>query len=97
MKQETLEEATSKWSLEKAQLFALSKFEKKGISTKGTVNWESILEVLKVGVLTGHKFGAKWQQERSYSEEDMKTAFFSGGDMREIEEFNFWFKKFKKK
>ena len=41
--------------------------------------------------------GAKWMQERMYSAEDIKTAFFSGGDMREIEEFNFWFKKFKKK
>jgi hypothetical protein len=25
----------------------------------------------------GVKFGAKWQQERSYSEEDMKLAYFS--------------------
>ncbi len=67
-KQETLEEVCSKWSLEEAQKLALSKFKKRGTSTQGTVTWESILEVLKVGVLTGHKFGAKWQQERMYSE-----------------------------
>ena len=41
--------------------------------------------------------GAKWQQERMYSEEDMKSAFFNGGNMKEIEEFNYWFEKFKKK
>jgi hypothetical protein len=41
--------------------------------------------------------GAKWQAERMYSEEDMKSAFFNGGDMKDIEEFNYWFKQFKKK
>jgi len=43
------------------------------------------------------KEGAEWQAERMYSEEDMKSAFFSGGDMRDIEEFNYWFKQYKKK
>ena len=41
--------------------------------------------------------GTKWQQERMYSEEDLKSAFFNGGDMKDIEEFNYWFKQFKKK
>jgi hypothetical protein len=27
---------------------------------------------------TGYKDGAKWQQERMYSEEDLREAFFSG-------------------
>ena len=59
-----LREGASKWSLEEAQEFALSKFTKDSNPKKGVVKWEDILEVLKVGVLTGHKFGAKWQQER---------------------------------
>jgi hypothetical protein len=49
-------------------------------------------------ILSGHSFieGAKWQKERSYSEEDMQSAFFNGGDMKDIEEFNYWFTQFKK-
>ena len=66
-KQETIENiAESKWSLKKAQEFAIDKFKSK--LSEGTVTWELILEVLKIGVLTGHKFGAKWQAERSYNE-----------------------------
>lgn len=51
--------------------------------------------------------GAKWQQENSYSEEDMKSAFkvgFSigyGSDVHAIDEKNRtcdeWFKQFKNK
>ena len=67
-KQETLEETYNKWSLEEAQKFALSKFKYSDYSEKGYITIELILEVLKVGVLTGHKFGAKWQAKRMYSE-----------------------------
>lgn len=63
-KQETLEEDASKWSLEEAQKFALSKFKKE--NSPGVVTWKSVLDVLTVGVLTGHKFGAKWQEERMF-------------------------------
>jgi hypothetical protein len=64
---QTLEEtAEPKWSLEKAQEFAIDKFKSK--HKKGTVTWELILEVLKIGVLTGHKFGAKWQAENIIEE-----------------------------
>lgn len=64
-KQETPEEeGASKWSLEEAQEFALSKFTKDSNPKKGVVKWEDILEVLKVGVLTGHKFGAKWMRDK---------------------------------
>lgn len=38
----------------------------------------------------------KWQTERMYSEEDLKSAFFNGGNMKSIEEFNYWFEQFKK-
>ena len=37
------------------------------------------------------------KQERMYSEEDLKSAFFNGGNMKDIEEFDHWFKQFKKK
>lgn len=39
--------------------------------------------------------GAKWQQERSYSEEDLRNAFFSFPD--EWICFEDWFEQFKKK
>ena len=45
----------------------------------------------------GFIYGAKWQQERMYSEEDLKSAFFNGGKMKDIEEFNYWFEQSKKK
>jgi hypothetical protein len=46
--------------------------------------------------------GAKWQQERSYSDEDIKTAFFDGWQLREedlpfTKAKNKWFKQFKNK
>jgi hypothetical protein len=52
--------------------------------------------------------GAKWQQERMYSEEDLREAFKGGGRMswtdinQETQEpyyydFNEWFEQFKKK
>jgi hypothetical protein len=72
-KQETTLEEVAKWSLEKAKEFALERF--KSDRKKGIVTWDSILEVLKVGVKTGHKFGAKWQAERMYSEEDMRGMY----------------------
>jgi hypothetical protein len=71
MEKETIE---STWSLEKAQEFAIDKF--KSEHEKGTVTWELILEVLKIGVLTGHKFGSKWQAERMYSEEEVLDILY---------------------
>jgi hypothetical protein len=45
--------------------------------------------------------GAKWQQERSYSEEDLKTAFLDGwqlrdGDLPFSKAMKKWFEQFKK-
>ena len=102
MNKETLEETYNKWSLEEAQKFALSKFKYGDHSDKGYITIELILEVLKVGVLTGHKFGAKWQQERMYSEEELKHAFFSGCQSERqikprIKCWEEWFEQFKKK
>ncbi len=70
-KQETLEEGASKWSLEEAQEFALSKFKNENLLLEGFVSLESILKVFKAGISTGHKFGAKWQAERMYSKEEV--------------------------
>jgi hypothetical protein len=109
-KQETIDEL-NKWSLEKAQEFALSKF--KIEHKKGTVTRESILEVLKVGVLTGHKFGIKYQQDKNkYSEEELTNLLQKAlihkddgeigalvtaqGEIRTAN-FNQWVDKYKKK
>jgi hypothetical protein len=64
---------------------------------------KSAIEEMEAGnsaYILGFINSAKWQQEQNkklYSEEDMKSAFFNGGDMRDIEEFNYWFKQYKKK
>ena len=42
----------------------------------------------------GFIYGTKWQQERSYSEEDLEVAFFEGQFGRYS--FNDWFEQFKK-
>jgi hypothetical protein len=48
----------------------------------------------------GYDKGAKWQQERSYSEEDMRKAFIAGFTPKITttlnDSFNKWFKTFKK-
>jgi len=54
------------------------------------------------GFRLGMLLGAKWQQERSYSEEDLKTAFLNGwelrnGDLRFNKAKNKWFNEFKNK
>ena len=62
-----------------------------------TLNKGNLMNSLQVN---GFIAGAKWQQEQDknkYSEEDLKSAFFNGGDMKDIEEFNHWFEQFKKK
>jgi hypothetical protein len=99
MEKETIK---STWSLEKAQEFAIDKFRSK--QEEGTVTWELILEVLKIGVLTGHKFGAKWQAERMYSEEEViellqkyRLDLSSGKTANIGDTTKFWFEQFKKK
>lgn len=49
----------------------------------------------------GYIDGSKWQQEKSYIEEDLKEAFFDGwvsrdGDLPFTKAKNKWFKEFKK-
>jgi hypothetical protein len=51
--------------------------------------------------LESARFGAKWQQERMYSEEEVETiakdAYTMGRNNLLIGVFNKWFKQFKKK
>jgi hypothetical protein len=64
---------------------------------------------LSLSFYDGVNFGAKWQSERMYSEEDMKESFINGAltdlfntwgisdkDMAK-EKFDDWFEQFKKK
>ena len=41
--------------------------------------------------------GAKWQRERSYSEEDLRKAFDAGYKNEFGNYFRYWFEEFKKK
>ena len=41
--------------------------------------------------------GAKWMQERMYSEEDMEKAFTNGLNRSFDSDFDRWFEQFKKK
>jgi hypothetical protein len=67
-------------------------------------NTSSMSSEHKVGFEEGFIAGAKWQQERSYSEEDVlrllvkRELFLELYDMsNEYEDANEWFKKFKNK
>ena len=58
-----------------------------------------------MGIDDAFESGAKWQQERSYSEEDMREAFIAGGNSLIDDDYGTeydaymeqWFKQFKKK
>jgi hypothetical protein len=97
-KQETLEDAAERLS--------------KNAYKKHSVKDDTLLLDEKIqrsgGFIVGFKEGmidgAKWQQERMYSEEDMRKAFSAGEDSKEDEingdgetSFEQWFEQFKKK
>jgi hypothetical protein len=58
-------------------------------------------EYCRHDIISAINFGAKWQAERSYSEEEVidiaKQAFVLGKDFGLIGTFNEWFEQFKKK
>ena len=58
---------------------------------KATIEWNKYRQVFEEG--------AKWQQERSYSEEDLRNAYRWGTQINQgtKEHFNEWFEQFKKK
>ena len=66
------------------------------LSKEGVKLHPSGLETyLKGNVINAMVEMAEWQQERSYSEEDLEVAFFEGQFGRYS--FNDWFEQFKKK
>ena len=89
---ETLEELAEKYSINE---FPLKKF-------KGT-QWNNQRENCKQDFLAGAKAGAKWQQERSYSEEDVYNLlcsmpnFYNMTIPQQVKARDKWFEQFKKK
>ena len=79
-KQETLEEAAEKYGWR----IKINTFSDK-------VKANELAESAKQDFIAG----AKWQQERSYSEEDLEVAYFEGKEG--LYSFNDWFEQFKNK
>jgi len=44
------------------------------------------------GFVSGYNQALEDNKERKYTDEDLKRAFFNGGNMKEIEEFNYFIK-----
>jgi hypothetical protein len=101
-KQETLEEAAVIYA-HKSFVWPLNKQGEKQSIPPGQIVPPGYAKHQKVS--TKHFInGAKWQQERSYSEEDMKEAFNVGFNVGYNDEtspsyltFEEWFEQFKKK
>jgi hypothetical protein len=75
------EDSIKDYSLDAAKEFALNHFN--GLEPKyrkgGYITIKSILDVLKIGVECGHKFGLKQAKETyKYTEEDLRNAFYNG-------------------
>jgi hypothetical protein len=62
MKQETLEEAAERLQKDKYGIF---------ISKDAEVKGQLVIDTANAAFLSGMNEGAKWQQERSYSEEEV--------------------------
>ena len=84
MKQETLEEAAERFY---------------PIAKGGSMWMPSADDCNKANKQEGFIQGAKWQQERMYSEEDMKQAYLDGCKIKltNIYHLEKWFEQFKKK
>lgn len=64
------------------------------------LNDNSMTDNDRISYVTGFGQGIKWQQEKSYSEEDLKEAFQSGftnGFNMNSVTFEQWFEQYKKK
>lgn len=66
---ETVEEAAQKLQKDKYGVF---------ISKDADVKGQLVIDTAKAAFLSGMKEGAKWQQERMYSEEDLREAYIAG-------------------
>ena len=90
-KQETLEETAERISpIQQVINFITENFQKEGEARQ--LSMDLLKKWCEVKLLNEE---SKWQQERSYSEEDLRDAFFSFPD--EWATFEEWFKQFKKK
>ena len=96
MKKETLEEATDRLQKDKYGIFI-----SKDIDVKGQL----VIDTAKAAFKSGMIEGAEWQQERMYSEEEVKNIVEevrwqvpATGNPREFtKNFDKWFEQFKKK
>jgi hypothetical protein len=81
-KQETLEEVAKEW--------VNNRF------TKQICGDESYPDIYasKEGIVESHILFAKWQAERMYSKEDLRTAWMAA---KNSSDFNEWFEQYKKK
>lgn len=87
-KQETLEEFAKRLRKDKYGIF---------ISKNANVKGQLVIDTANAAFLSGMNEGAKWQQERMYSEEDMEKAFTNGLNRSFDSDFDRWFEQFKKK
>jgi hypothetical protein len=95
-KQETLEEAAERLQKDKYGIF---------ISKDSDVKGQLVIDTAKAAFLSGMNEGAKWQQEHSYSKEELKNfalqaVLFVGNDWDSsniMGKFNKWFEQFKNK
>jgi hypothetical protein len=87
-KQETIEKAAERLQKDKYGIF---------ISKDSDVKGQLVIDTAKAAFNSGMIEGAKYQAKRMYNEEDLKSAFFNGGNMKDMEEFKHWFEQIKKK
>ena len=87
MKKETLEKAAERLQKDKYGIFIF-----KDADVKGQLVIDTAKAAFKLGMIEG----AKWQQERMYSEEDMEKAFQNGLNRSFDSDFDRWFEQFKK-
>ena len=83
-----LEEAAERLQKDKYGIF---------ISKEADVKGQLVIDTAKAAFLSGMIEGAKWQQERMYSEEDMEEAFTNGLNRSFDSDFDRWLEQFKKK
>ena len=100
---ERLKEASKKWSLNSAKEFALSYFKKSDeVSSKGMFTYELLLRILEAGIECGYKFGAKRQDEKMYTYDELRQIAYNAYCLGQLEEptenkYNLWIQQFKKK
>jgi len=101
--EERLKEASKKWSLNSAKEFALSYFKKSDeVSSKGMFTYELLLRILEAGIECGYKFGAKRQDEKMFTYDELRQIAYNAYCLGQLEEptenkYNLWIQQFKNK